>query len=66
MQQAGVLRTELVDGLTLDDPTQIAFDGKRLLVVSESGWEGLSKGEGTRKTGAKILSIPLSRGCQPI
>jgi hypothetical protein len=66
VQPAGVERTELIDGLTLDDPTQIAFDGKRLLVVSESGWEGVGKGEVTRKTGAKILSIPLSRGCQPI
>ena len=61
-----VLRTELVDGLTLDDPTQIAFDGKRLLVVSESGWERLGKGETTRKTGAKILAIPMTRGCEPI
>jgi len=62
----GVERTELVEGMTLEDPTQIAFDGKRLLVVSESGWEGLGKGEMTRKTGARVLSIPLSRGCQPI
>jgi len=62
----GVERTELVEGMTLEDPTQIAFDGKRLLVVSESGWEGLGKGEMTRKTGARVLSIPLSRGCRPI
>jgi hypothetical protein len=59
----GIDRSELIEGLTLIDPTQIAFDGKRLLVVSDSGWERLAKGEKTRRTGAQILSIPLSRGC---
>jgi hypothetical protein len=32
-----------VDGLTLNDPTQIAFDGKRLLIVSDSGWERIGR-----------------------
>ena len=64
--RAGVERTELVTGLTLDDPTQIVFDGKRLLVVSKSGWEGVARGEQTRRTGAEILAIPLSRDCRPI
>lgn len=65
MRPAGIERTELVDGLTLADPTQIAFDGKRLLIVSDSGWERIGKGEEVRRTGAKILAIPLGKDCQP-
>ena len=29
--------------VTLPDPTQIAFDGKRLLIVADSGWATLDK-----------------------
>ncbi len=29
--------------VTLPDPTQIAFDGKRLLIVADSGWASLDK-----------------------
>jgi hypothetical protein len=65
LRPAGIERTELIDGLSLDDPTQIAFDGKRLLVVSDSGWERLGKGETSRFRGAQIVSIPLSGGCEP-
>jgi len=49
----------------LSDPTQIAFDGKRLLIVSDSGWERIGKGETTRRIGAKILAIPLGKDCKP-
>jgi len=66
MRPGGIDRTELVDGLTLNDPTQIAFDGKRLLIVSDSGWERIGKGETERRTGAQILSIPMSRNCTPL
>jgi hypothetical protein len=62
----GIDRTELIAGLKLDDPTQIAFDGKRLLVVSKSGWEEVSKGQTSRPHGAQILAIALSRACEPI
>lgn len=65
LRPGGIERTELVDGLTLTDPTQIAFDGKRLLIVSDSGWERIGKGEATRRTGAQILAIPLGRDCKP-
>lgn len=65
LRRGGIDRSELVDGLTLTDPTQIAFDGKRLLVVSDSGWERIAKGEAARATGAQILAIPLSRDCRP-
>jgi hypothetical protein len=65
MRPAGIERTELIEGLTLADPTQIAYDGKRLLVVSDSGWERIGKGEATRRTGAQILAITLSKDCKP-
>jgi len=64
VRPGGVDRTELVDGLTLVDPTQIAFDGKKLLLVSDSGWERTGKGEATRQTGARILAIPLGKDCK--
>ena len=66
MRPGGIERTELVEGLTLADPTQIAFDGKRLLLVSDSGWERIGKGEATRRKGAQILAIPLGKDCKPI
>jgi hypothetical protein len=59
-------RTELVEGLALSDPTQLAFDGKRLLLVSDSGWDLVGKGEASRRAGAKILSIPLGKDCRPL
>ena len=63
VQAAGIQRDELVEGLTLTDPTQIAFDGKRVLVVSDSGWERIGKGEKARATGARILAIPMTKNC---
>jgi hypothetical protein len=65
MRPGGVERTELVDGLTLTDPTQIAFDGKRLLAVTDSGWEQLDKAA-PRTSGARILAIPLGKDCKPL
>jgi hypothetical protein len=66
VRPGGIERTELVDGLTLTDPTQLAFDSKRVLLVSDSGWERIGKGELTRRAGAKILSIPLGKDCRPL
>jgi sugar lactone lactonase YvrE len=66
VRSGGIDRSELAEGMTLTDPTQIAFDGKRLLVVSDSGWEGVGKGEATRRAGAQILSIPLTRDCKAL
>lgn len=65
MRPGGIERSELVEGLTLADPTQAAFDGKRLLLVSNSGWEQIGKGEATRRAGARILAIPLGKDCRP-
>jgi len=66
MRPGGIQRDELIDGLTLTDPTQIAFDGKRLLLVADSGWERIGKGETARRTGAQILAIPMTRTCIPM
>lgn len=56
---------EVGDVSTLADPTQIAFDGGRLLVVSDSGWEVAMKGA-ARTEGATILGIPLGKDCNPL
>jgi len=66
MRPGGIQRDELVEGLTLTDPTQIAFDGRRLLMVSDAGWDHLAKGETARRTGAQILAVPMSRNCTPL
>ena len=55
---------ELVAGVTFPDPTQIAFDGKRILLVSNAGWEAASKPGGIRSAGAPIVAIPLPDGCR--
>ena len=58
--------TEPLGNLTLPDPTQIAFDGKRLLIVADSGWATLDKAGFVRTAGAPIVAIPLSKDCRPI
>jgi hypothetical protein len=52
--------------VTLPDPTQIAYDGKRLLIVADSGWATLDKAGFVRTQGAPIIAIPLSKDCKPI
>ena len=64
MREGGIGYGELIEDLQLPDPTQVAFDGKRLLVVADSGWELAGKGE-MRTTGAPILAIPLGKDCKP-
>jgi hypothetical protein len=49
--------------LALPDPTQIAYDGKRLLIVADSGWATIDKAGFVRTTGAPILSVPLAEPC---
>jgi len=63
---AGTLALDqpLGDDGSLDDPTQIAFDGKRLLIVEKSGWAELAK-PGRRSSGTRILAIPLEADCKP-
>ena len=52
--------------VTLPDPTQIAYDGKRLLIVADSGWATLDQADFVRSKGATIVAVPLSRDCKPI
>jgi hypothetical protein len=49
----------------LSDPTQIAYDGKRLLIVSNSGWASVDKPTEARAAGTTILGLPLSDDCKP-
>ena len=65
MRPGGITYGELIEDLKLPDPTQLAFDGKRLLVVADSGWGPAMKGT-PRTEGAPILAIPLGKDCKPL
>ena len=65
LRPGGLEYGELIEGLELPDPTQLAFDGKRLLIVANAGWEGAMKGT-PRTEGAPILAIPLAKDCKPL
>ena len=54
---------EAVEGHSMPDPTQLASDGTRLLVVPDAGWTPASKGETARAAGAPILAFPLAAVC---
>jgi sugar lactone lactonase YvrE len=66
MREGGVEYGELVENLTFPDPTQIAFDGSRLLIVPNAGWEKALKGETVRAEGAPIVAIPVGPDCKPV
>jgi len=66
MRPGGVEYGELIEGFTMPDPTQVAFDGKRLLVVADSGWATLDKAGFKRTVGAPVIAIPLGQDCKPI
>ena len=51
-------------GRALPDPTQIAFDGRRLLIVANSGWANIEKPESARSKGAAVVAVPLTRECK--
>jgi len=51
--------------MKLPDPTQLVYDGKRLLIVADSGWATLDKPDFTRIAGAPIIAVPLSEDCKP-
>ena len=59
------LNGPLGDDGSLNDPTQIAYDGKRLLIVENSGWATLEKERGGRSSGARIVAVPLGADCKP-
>jgi hypothetical protein len=56
---------EPLPGLKLPDPTQIAYDGARLLIVADSGWATLDKPEFKRTSGAPVVAVPLGPDCRP-
>jgi DNA-binding beta-propeller fold protein YncE len=57
--------TRPLGNTTLPDPTQVAYDGKRLLIVADSGWATIDKPDFKRTAGAPIVAIPLSEDCRP-
>lgn len=62
--QAGAIDAhDVATGAQLSDPTEIAFDGKNLLVVAQSGWGSVGKAQPKRRDGARIIEIPLQGGC---
>jgi hypothetical protein len=48
----------------LPDPTQIAFDGRRLLIVAHSGWANIDRAGFVRTKGAAVVAVPLRRDCK--
>lgn len=48
------------DGL-LTDPTQLAVQGRRLLIVANAGWAALDKPDGPPRGPTTILALPLPR-----
>jgi sugar lactone lactonase YvrE len=51
--------------VTLPDPTQVAYDGKRLLIVADSGWATIDKPDFKRTSGAPVIAVPLKSDCTP-
>ena len=62
----GIAFSQPLGEVTLPDPTQIAYDGKRLLIVADSGWATIDKPAVPRSTGAPIVAVRLSHDCQPL
>jgi sugar lactone lactonase YvrE len=56
---------EPLPDLKLPDPTQIAFDGERLLIVADSGWASVDKPDVPRTTGTPIVAVRLGPDCKP-
>ena len=62
--RAGTIEAhDIPSGSQIADPTQITFDGKRLLVVANSGWQGAGTPRGRSRGSASIMAIPLASGC---
>ncbi len=64
-RRAGSTFDQPLGETTLPDPTQIAYDGKRLLIVADSGWATIDKPDFDRDaSGAPIVAVPLSERLQ--
>ena len=64
--EQGVNFSQPLGERTFPDPTQVAFDGKRLLIVADSGWATVAKPEAPRTAGTPIVAVPLSEDCAPL
>ena len=62
---AGDVAIDQFQPIRLPDPTQVAYDGKRLLIVAESGWATIDRPDFKRVRGATIVAVPLSKDCKP-
>lgn len=60
--EGGLTMEQPLGDASLSDPTQIASDGKRLLLVIGSGWGDIDK-QPTRETGAEIVAVPIKPDC---
>ena len=66
LTDAGLKYDRPLGDTTLPDPTQIAFDGKRLLILADSGWATLEKPGFVRTQGATVVAVPVSADCTPL
>ena len=56
---------EPLPDLKLPDPTQLAYDGERLLIVADSGWASVDKPDVPRAAGTPIVAVRLGPDCKP-
>ncbi|MBW0006392.1 MAG: hypothetical protein JO335_01630 [Sphingomonas sp.] len=61
----GLVYEKPLSPTALPDPTQIAYDGKRLLIVADSGWATIDKADFKRTSGTPIVAVALSEDCKP-
>ncbi|HXH00486.1 MAG TPA: hypothetical protein VNI79_08775 [Sphingomicrobium sp.] len=59
-----IVTQDIVSGPPLLDPTQLATDGKRLLIVANAGWEAASKPNSPPRQPAPIMALALSEHCK--
>lgn len=51
----------LIEGGVLADPTHLAVDDNRLLIVANAGWAALEKTDGPERGPVPILALPIPR-----
>lgn len=56
---AGIEADIVHRGAPLTDPTQLAVDGKRLLVVADAGWPAATKGDKAPREGTAIVAFGM-------
>ena len=61
--EGGLAMEQPLGDAALSDPTQIASDGKRLLIVTRARWADIDK-QPTRTSGATIVEVPLPSDCK--